>query len=45
VVIEQQQTNHELQTLNTNLQVRVQEQTTEIEKTLLLTKALKQITD
>lgn len=45
MAIQQQQTNQELQTLNANLEVRVQEQTAEIEKTLLLTKALKQITD
>jgi ATP-dependent Lon protease len=45
MAIQQQQTNQELQTLNTNLQVRVQEQTAEMEKTLFLRKALKQITD
>jgi light-regulated signal transduction histidine kinase (bacteriophytochrome) len=45
MAIQQQQTYQQLQLLNTNLEVRVQEQTAEIEKTLLLTKALKQVTD
>ncbi|MGM3305514.1 GAF domain-containing sensor histidine kinase [Anabaena sp. WFMT] len=45
MAIQQQQTYQQLQLLNTNLEVRVQEQTSEIEKTLLLTKALKQVTD
>ncbi|MBD2691694.1 GAF domain-containing sensor histidine kinase [Anabaena catenula] len=45
MAIQQQQTYQELQLLNANLEVRVQEQTAEIEKTLMLTKALKQVTD
>ncbi|MBK1988536.1 GAF domain-containing protein [Sphaerospermopsis aphanizomenoides BCCUSP55] len=45
MAIQQQQTHQELQMLNANLEIRVQEQTGELEKTLLLTKALKQITD
>ncbi|MEA5576077.1 GAF domain-containing protein [Anabaena sp. UHCC 0451] len=45
MAIHQQQTHQELQMLNANLEIRVQEQTAEIEKTLLLTKALKQVTD
>jgi light-regulated signal transduction histidine kinase (bacteriophytochrome) len=45
MAIQQQQTYQEIQLLNANLEVRVQEQTAEIEKTLLLTKAIKQVTD
>ncbi|TAF05945.1 MAG: GAF domain-containing protein, partial [Nostocales cyanobacterium] len=45
MAIQQLLTTQELQILNANLEVRVQEQTAEIEKTLLLTKALKQVTD
>lgn len=45
MAIQQQLTTQELQMLNANLEIRVQEQTAEIEKTLLLTKALKQVTD
>jgi light-regulated signal transduction histidine kinase (bacteriophytochrome) len=45
MAIQQQSTTQELQMLNANLEIRVQEQTAEIEKTLLLTKALKQVTD
>ncbi|MBD2387724.1 GAF domain-containing protein [Cylindrospermum sp. FACHB-282] len=43
--IQQQQTYQELQLLNANLEIRVQEQTAELEKSLLLTNALKQVTD
>jgi light-regulated signal transduction histidine kinase (bacteriophytochrome) len=45
MAVQQQLTHQQLQTLNKNLEIRVQEQTAEIEKTLLLTKALKQVTD
>jgi light-regulated signal transduction histidine kinase (bacteriophytochrome) len=45
LAIQQQLTYQELQILNTNLEQRVQEQTAELEKSLLFTKALKQVTD
>lgn len=45
MAIQQLLTTQELQILNANLEIRVQEQTAELEKTLLLTKALKQVTD
>lgn len=45
MAIQQQQTHQELQLLNANLEMRVQEQTAKIEKTLQLTKAIKQVTD
>lgn len=45
MAIEQQQTYQQLQALNINLEFRVQEQTAELEKSLLLTKVLKQVTE
>ncbi|MBW4558350.1 MAG: GAF domain-containing protein [Trichormus sp. ATA11-4-KO1] len=45
MAIYQQQMYQQVQTLNTNLEYRVQEQTAELEKSLLLTKAIKQVTD
>ncbi|AFZ26086.1 bacteriophytochrome (light-regulated signal transduction histidine kinase) [Cylindrospermum stagnale PCC 7417] len=45
MVIQQQQTYLQLQSLNANLELRVQEQTAELEKSLLLTKAIKQVAD
>ncbi|BAZ28426.1 multi-sensor signal transduction histidine kinase [Cylindrospermum sp. NIES-4074] len=43
--IQQQQTYQQIQMLNTNLELRVHQQTSELEKSLLLTQALKQVTD
>ncbi|MEA5620169.1 GAF domain-containing protein [Cronbergia sp. UHCC 0137] len=45
MAIQQQQTNQELHLLNINLEVKVQEQTAELQKSLLFTKSLKQVTD
>jgi len=45
MVIQQQQMYKQVQALNDNLERRVQEQTAELEKSLLLTKVLKQVTD
>lgn len=45
MAIQQQITYQELEILNTNLELRVKEQTAELEKSLLLSKALKQVTD
>ncbi|TAE54340.1 MAG: GAF domain-containing protein [Nostocales cyanobacterium] len=45
MAIQQQITTQELHLLNANLENRVNEKTAELEKTLLLTKALKQVTD
>ncbi|QSJ15218.1 GAF domain-containing protein [Nostoc sp. UHCC 0702] len=44
IAIQQQQMYQQVQTLNTNLECRVQEQTAELEKSLLLTKVLNQVT-
>ncbi|QKQ77540.1 GAF domain-containing protein [Nostoc sp. TCL240-02] len=45
MAIQQQQVYKEVQALNANLELRVQEQTAELEKSLLLTKVIKQITE
>ncbi|TVP61882.1 MAG: GAF domain-containing protein [Nodularia sp. (in: Bacteria)] len=45
MAIHQQQMYQQVQVLNTNLESRVQEQTAELEKSLLLTKAIKQVTE
>ncbi|MEH1801976.1 MAG: GAF domain-containing protein [Nostoc sp.] len=45
MAIQQQQMYKQVQALNTNLELRVQEQTAELEKSLLLTKLLKQVTE
>ncbi len=45
MAIQQQQIYREVQALNANLELRVQEQTAELEKSLLLTKVIKQITE
>jgi light-regulated signal transduction histidine kinase (bacteriophytochrome) len=45
MAIQQQQMYAEVQALNSNLELRVQEQTAELEKSLLLTKVLKQVTE
>ncbi len=45
MAIQQQQMYKQVQTLNANLKLRVQEQTAELEKSLLLTKVLKQVTE
>ncbi|MFN6464024.1 MAG: GAF domain-containing protein [Nostoc sp. DedVER02] len=45
MAIQQQQIYKEVQVLNANLEMRVQEQTAELEKSLLLTKVIKQITE
>ncbi|WP_392531139.1 GAF domain-containing protein [Nostoc sp. C117] len=45
MAIQQQQMYKEVQTLNSNLELRVYEQTAELEKSLLLTKVLKQVTE
>jgi light-regulated signal transduction histidine kinase (bacteriophytochrome) len=45
MAIQQQQIYKEVQALNANLELRVQEQTAELEKSLLLTKVIKQITE
>ncbi|MFW9264956.1 GAF domain-containing protein [Nostoc sp. CALU 546] len=45
MAIQQQQMYKHVQALNANLEVRVQEQTAELEKSLLLTKLLKQVTE
>ncbi|MDZ8188823.1 MAG: GAF domain-containing protein [Nostoc sp. ChiSLP02] len=45
MAIQQQQMYKEVQTLNSSLELRVQEQTAELEKSLLLTKVLRQVTD
>ncbi|MEA5603507.1 GAF domain-containing protein [Nostoc sp. UHCC 0252] len=45
MAIQQQQIYKEVQALNSNLEVRVQEQTAELEKSLLITKVIKQITE
>lgn len=45
MAIQQQQTYQQVQSLNINLKQKVQEQTAELQKSLQLAKALKQITD
>jgi light-regulated signal transduction histidine kinase (bacteriophytochrome) len=45
IAIEQQQMYQEVQILNANLEQRVQEQTAEIEKSLLFTKVIKQVSE
>ncbi|MEH2433035.1 MAG: GAF domain-containing protein [Nostoc sp.] len=45
MAIQQQQMFKQVQTLNANLELRVQEQTYELEKSLLFTKVLKQVTE
>ncbi|MCC5608649.1 GAF domain-containing protein [Nostoc sp. CHAB 5834] len=45
MAIQQQHMFKQVQTLNTNLELRVQEQTYELEKSLLFTKVLKQVTE
>lgn len=45
IAIQQRQTNQQIQALNTNLQRQVQEQTAELEKSFLITKVLKQVTE
>ncbi|MBC6430181.1 GAF domain-containing protein [Nostoc sp. HG1] len=45
MAIQQLQMFKELQTMNANLELRVQEQTYELEKSLLFTKVLKQVTE
>ncbi len=45
MAIQQQQMYKQVQALNTNLELRVQEQTAELEKSLLFTKVLKQVTE
>ncbi|GAX36916.1 GAF domain-containing sensor histidine kinase [Nodularia sp. NIES-3585] len=45
MAIHQQRMYQQVQLLNTNLECRVQEQTAELEKSLLLTKAIKQVTE
>ncbi|HYW19665.1 MAG TPA: GAF domain-containing protein [Nodularia sp. (in: cyanobacteria)] len=45
MAIHQQQMYQQVQALNTNLEFRVKEQTAELEKSLLLTKAIKQVTE
>ncbi|MDZ8223489.1 GAF domain-containing protein [Nostoc sp. ChiVER01] len=45
MAIQQQQMFKQVQTLNGNLELRVQEQTYELEKSLLFTKVLKQVTE
>ncbi|MDZ7961772.1 MAG: GAF domain-containing protein [Aulosira sp. DedQUE10] len=45
MALQQQQMYQQVQALNTNLEQRVQEQTAEIEKSLMFTKVIKQITE
>ncbi|MCC5645163.1 GAF domain-containing protein [Nostoc sp. CHAB 5824] len=45
MAIQQQQMYKQVQALNANLELRVQEQTAELEKSLLFTKLLKQVTE
>ncbi|UKO96167.1 GAF domain-containing sensor histidine kinase [Nostoc sp. UHCC 0870] len=45
VAIQQQHTNQQLQTLNIDLECRVNEQTAELEKSFLITKVIKQVTE
>ncbi|MDB9379939.1 GAF domain-containing protein, partial [Nodularia sphaerocarpa] len=45
IAIHQQQMYQQVHLLNTNLESRVQEQTAELKKSLLLTKAIKQVTE
>ncbi|MBE9034254.1 GAF domain-containing sensor histidine kinase [aff. Roholtiella sp. LEGE 12411] len=45
MAIQQQQMYKQVQAMNTNLECRVQEQTAELEQSLLLTKVLKHVTD
>ncbi|WGV25899.1 GAF domain-containing sensor histidine kinase [Halotia branconii] len=45
MAIQQQQMYQQVQVLNTNLELRVQEKTAELEKSLLLTKAVKQVAE
>ncbi|MEH2347547.1 MAG: GAF domain-containing protein [Nostoc sp.] len=45
MAIQQQQMYKEVQALNANLELRVQEQTAELEKSLILTKVIKQVTE
>ncbi|RCJ26023.1 histidine kinase [Nostoc minutum NIES-26] len=45
IAIQQHQMYQQVQVLNTNLEYQVQEQTAELEKSLLITKVLKQVTE
>ncbi|MDZ8086489.1 MAG: GAF domain-containing protein [Nostoc sp. DedQUE12b] len=45
MAIQQQQMYKQVQSLNANLELRVQEQTAELEKSLLFTKVIKQVTE
>jgi light-regulated signal transduction histidine kinase (bacteriophytochrome) len=45
MAIQQQQTYQQLQTLNANLEIRVQAKTYELERSLLLTQVIKHVTD
>ncbi|MEH2331237.1 GAF domain-containing sensor histidine kinase [Nostoc sp.] len=45
MAIQQQQMYKQVQSLNTNLELRVQEQTAELEKSLMFTKVIKQVTE
>ncbi|MBD2597582.1 GAF domain-containing protein [Nostoc spongiaeforme FACHB-130] len=45
IAIQQQQIYQEVQTLNTNLELRVKEKTAELEKSLLFTKVTKQVSE
>ncbi|MBD2361760.1 GAF domain-containing protein [Anabaena minutissima FACHB-250] len=45
VALQQQNTNQQLQTLNIDLECRVKEQTAELEKSFLITKVIKQVTE
>ncbi|MEH2140543.1 GAF domain-containing protein [Nostoc sp.] len=45
MAIQQQEMYKEVQVLNANLELRVQEQTAELEKSLILTKVIKQVTE
>ncbi|MBE9210291.1 GAF domain-containing protein [Nostoc sp. LEGE 06077] len=45
IAIQQQQMYQEVQMLNANLELRVKEQTTELEKSLLFTKVIKQVSE
>ncbi|MBD2529652.1 GAF domain-containing protein [Nostoc flagelliforme FACHB-838] len=45
MAIQQQQMYRQVQAMNANLELRVQEQTAELEKSLLFTKVLKQVTE
>ncbi|WP_066382130.1 GAF domain-containing sensor histidine kinase [Anabaena sp. CA = ATCC 33047] len=45
IAIQQRQTNQQIQALNADLERQVKEQTTELEKSYLITKVLKQVTE